>query len=749
MRCFRFIFVLPAILFFLSGCSDHTKELKSLTSYVDPFIGTDEHGHVFMGANVPYGFVQLGPTQHGQGWDWCSGYHYSDSTIIGFGHMHLSGTGIGDLGDISFMPVLGEIKNQRGTLPDESTGIYSYFSHDNEVAKPGYYSVFLDRFGIKAELTTTERTGFHRYTFPGSDDSRIVIDLEHGIGWDLPVDTYITVENDSVVSGYRKSTGWAENQKVYFTAVFSKPFNDFYLFDQKERVEGSEVNVQRAYGHALFDTEENESVYVKVGLSPVSIDNAKENLSIELDHWDFDRVVAEADDAWNEQLNKIVVETDNEEYKTIFYTSLYHTMIAPSVFHDHNGDYFGSDHKIYNDNSYTNYTVFSLWDTYRAAQPLMTIIHPEMIEDVAQTMLNIYDQQGKLPVWHLMGNETNTMVGNPGIPVLADIILKGYDVDIEKAYEAMKVSALLDERGLDLHDKYGYIPFDKHITEETVAMSLEYALADWSLAQVADMLGYSDDYDYFMERSKSYQHFFDPESKFLRALSSDGERFREPFDPFKTVHRSDDYCEGTGWQYAWLVPHDVNGLIDLHGGGDKFVNKLDSLFIVEGDLGDEASPDITGLIGQYAHGNEPSHHVAYIYQYAGYQWKSAERVHEILTTMYDTTPSGLCGNEDVGQMSAWYILSAMGFYQVEPAGGKYIIGRPLMDRVTVKVKNGDFTITAHNNSDANKYIQRVKLNGKEYSKSYIMHSDIEAGGHLEFYMGNTPSDFGSEIANRP
>lgn len=733
----------------IAGCDSESGSNENLTQYVDPLIGSGGHGHVFVGANVPFGFVQLGPTQLTTGWDWCSGYNYSDSTIIGFGHQHLSGTGIGDLGDISFMPATGEVKTTRGALPDETSGIYSFFSHEREVVRPGYYAVHLDRFDVDVELTATARVGFHKYTFPQSSDAKVIIDLEHGIGWDAPVEGYLVMENDSVISGYRKSTGWAKDQRTFFTAVFSKPLKGFSVYDGLDLKPGTSIVARKAYGMAMFDTRQGESVYVKVALSPVSIENARLNMEAELPGWDFDAAKAAAEKAWNEQLCKIKVETRDVAQKRTFYTALYHTMIAPSVFCDVNGDFRGADGMIYRDQSFTNYTTFSLWDTYRAAHPLMTIIHPEMLPDIAGSMLKIYEDQGKLPVWHLMGNETDCMVGNPGIPVLADMVFKNVDVDKEKAFQAMKNSAMLDERGMKWLKEYGYIPFDKE-PAESVAKTLEYALADWCVAETAKLLNKDDDYAVFAGRSKAYKHFFDPQTRFNRGRSSDG-LFREPFNPFHSAHREDDYCEGNAWQYVWLIPHDVYGLIDLFGSDDAFIEKLDSLFIAEGDMGEHASADITGLIGQYAHGNEPSHHIAYLYAYVGQPWKTAERVRQIMTTFYDDTPFGLCGNEDVGQMSAWYIMSAMGFYQVAPAGGVYVFGSPLMDEAVLNVGNGKmFKIIAHNNGPDNIYIKSVKLNGKPYAKSFIRHADIAAGGTLEFEMSNAPSaTFGVDRSERP
>ena len=726
------------MLFFGVSCQVHEQVQEiSLTKYVNPYIGSGEHGHVFVGANVPYGFVQLGPTQFSEGWDWCSGYHYSDSTIIGFGHQHLSGTGIGDLGDISLMPVIGEVKTTRGTLPNQESGIYSYFSRDNEFVAPGYYSVLLDRFNIGVELTASNRVGFNKYSFPETDDARVIIDLEHGIGWDTPVEGYITQINDTTIAGYRKSSGWAKRQEVYFTAVFSKPMYSFIVSDSTVKKESNSLVARRVYGQAIFNMPKDEELLVKVALSPVSIDNAAENMRHEIPGWDFDKAVADADGTWNRELNRVLIETNDEITKEVFYTSLYHTMFFPAISHDVNGDYRGADGKVHNDASFTNMTVLSLWDTYRAAFPLISITNPELSKNLAGTMLNIYKQQGKLPVWHLMGNETDIMVGNPGVCIMADFLLKGVEMDRDLAYEAMKVSSMLDDRGMKQLKEYGYIPFDKDNTYETVAKGLEFAISDWSVSQVAKLFGNDDDYNYFLNRSKSYKHYFDHNTNFMRGISSEG-AFREPFNPFRSVHMRDDYTEGNAWQYTWLVPHDVDGLVDLFGGKEPFIEKLDSLFVVEGDIGDESN-DITGLIGQYAHGNEPSHHVVYLYSMLGQRWKTADKVREINSSFYTNKPEGICGNEDVGQMSAWYIMSALGFYQVKPAGGEYVLGSPIIDKATINIDNDtQFTIIVKNNSPQNKYIQSVKLNGAGYDMSHINHSDIVKGGTLEIEMGSNP-----------
>ena len=696
---------------------------QDYTQYVNPFIGTGGHGHVFLGANVPFGNIQAGPTQKKQGWDWCSGYHYSDSTVIGFGQMHLSGTGIGDLGDVSLLPMTNP--SQREVK----------FSHKAEYVRPGYYSVMLAS-GIRVELTATQRVAFHRYSFPAdATKGYIALNLAQGIGWDKMTSCKFKQESDKTITGFRMSEGWAKDQRVYFVAEFSEPV-------QLEENERDTIGI-----FSVAST--NQPLLVKVGISAVSVENARENLQQELPGWNFASVVAKANADWNRELSKIAIKTQDERAKRIFYTALYHTMIAPSVFSDVNGEYRGADGKTHK-GDFTDYTTFSLWDTYRAAFPLMTLIQPEMQRDLAETMLHIFKQQGKLPVWHLMGNETDCMVGNPGIPVLVDIALKGFNVDKKAVFEAVKASAMRDERGMGLLKKYGYIPCDLDPEKETVAKGLEYALADACIAKLAKQLGKTEDYKYFYKRSQSYRDFyFDKQTKFMRGVTSD-HKFREPFDPFSTVHRQDDYTEGNAWQYVWLVPHDVHGLVAAFGGEKPFVSKLDSLFIVNGDMGAEASPDITGLIGQYAHGNEPSHHILYMYNYVGQSWKGADKIRYVLANLYHDDFDGLSGNEDVGQMSAWYILSSVGFYQVDPAGGRYVFGSPLFDEATLNVGNGKtFRVVAHNNSSENKYIQSAKLNGKPYTRSYIDFKDIVRGGTLEFVMGNKPSQFGVKPSDRP
>lgn len=720
----------------------------SLTQYVDPYIGTGFHGHVFLGASVPFGAVQLGPVNLSEGWDWCSGYHYSDSTIVGFSHTHLSGTGIGDLGDIAVMPVTGDVRMAKGNPGNPSDGFVSLFSHKEEKVRPGYYSVRLKRYDIKAELTATERVGFHRYTFPQSQNAGIVIDLRQGIGWDGPVETYLEKVNDTTLVGYRFSSGWAADQRVWFSMVFSKPFKSFSLSDSTTAKPGTSLKAKKVFGRVSFATKAGEVVLVKVAVSPVSIENARANMKAELPGWNFAKTVAEADAAWNKELSRVVIHSKDPARMRTFYTALYHTMIAPSLFNDHNKDYRGTDKQVYKNAAFNNLTTFSLWDTYRAAHPLFTILERDKVNDMINTMLAIYKQQGKLPVWHLMGNETNCMVGNPGIIVVADAWLKGFDgFDRNLAFQAMKNSAMLDERELRYVKRYGYIPADSSV--ESVAKGMEYAIADWGIGQVAKKMGQQADYEYFNKRGHYYQNYFDKGTRFMRGRISDTE-WRTPFNPFESVHGKNDYTEGNAWQYTWLVPQDPEGLIKLLGGEKRFSQKLDSLFSITGYLGANASPDISGMIGQYAHGNEPSHHISYLYNYVGQPWKTADKVRHILDSLYTDKFDGLCGNEDVGQMSAWYVLSALGIYEVNPVSGMYVIGSPVIDDATLNVGGGKtFKIDVKNNSRINKYVQGILLNGKPYSKSYILYSDIIKGGTMTITMGNKPSSWATRTEDRP
>ena len=733
-------FLPAAALLLAAACSPSQPAAESdFTRFVDPKIGTGGHGHVFVGANVPFGMVQVGPTSIPQEWDWVSGYHRSDSTVIGFSHTHLSGTGIGDLFDVTVMPVVGEVTYARGTEDDPSSGLWSYADRTREIARPGYYSVPLTRYGITAEMTATSRVGLHRYTFPASDAAAVVFDLENGGCWDKATDTGFRFSDDSTrISGWRYSTGWAKDQKVYFVAEFSKPARGIAYLHPGEMDDSKMPRIAARYARVDFDTEEGEQLLVKVALSPVSVEGAEANLAAELPGWDFEATAAAADKAWNDELSKVKITTEDETAKRIFYTGLYHTMVAPSVFCDVNGDYRGSDYEIHRAPGFTNYTTFSLWDTYRAAMPLMTILHPERMPDIVQTMLHIADEQGRLPVWHLWGNETDCMVGNPGIPVVADAIVKGIEgFDREKAFEAIRKTAMDPGRGNGLRMEHGYIPCD--LFNEAVAYDMEYALADGAAARAAEALGRTEDAKYFTERSHSYRNYFDPATRFMRGRDSKG-GWRTPFNPFASTHRADDYCEGNAWQYTWLAPHDVKGLEGLFGSRAKMIEKLDSLFTVSSVIeGGETSPDISGLIGQYAHGNEPSHHILYLYTMLGQPWKTAGKVREVLTTLYHDRPDGLSGNEDVGQMSAWYVLSSLGMYEVEPAGGRYWFGIPLFDRAEVKVPGGVFVVAAKNNTPENRYVQRITLDGKPYDKPYITHGEVMRGGVLEFEMGPEPA----------
>lgn len=728
----------PVLSLCLASCGSSQKgqEMEDLTQFVDPRIGTGGHGHVFYGANVPYGFIQLGPTSIPQSWDWVSGYHVSDSTVIGFPHTHLSGTGIGDLHDINVMPVVGEVTYSRGDASSYETGLWSYSDRSKEVVTPGYYRTHLSRYNVDVELTATKRVGFHKYTFLGSESPAIVFDMVNGGCWDKTTEAVIRVVNDSTVSGYRYSKGWADDQRVFFRAEFSRKFDNVEFIVNDSVKEGDMAKGAQLFARVNFAAENKEPVYMKVALSPTSEEGAQLNMQTELSGWDFEKTIADAKAAWNKELNKVKVYTTDEASKKIFYTSLYHTLFAPSEFCDVNGDYYGADKQMHKDEGFVNYTTFSLWDTYRAAQPLMTILHPEKMSDIINTMLHIHQQQGKLPVWHLMGCETNCMVGNPGVPVVADAILKdikGFDTEL--AFKALKESSMLPERGMEHRIEYGFIPADK--MTEAIAYDMEYAIADWAVAQAAQKLGKQEDYEYFLKRSKSYKNYFDASTGFMRGKMLDGS-WRTPFSPYASSHREDDYCEGNAWQYTWLVPHDVEGLVECFGSKEAFVNKLDSLFLANGDMGEASSPDISGLIGQYAHGNEPSHHTVYLYTLVGQPWKTADRIKEILHTMYTDQPDGLSGNEDVGQMSAWYILSSFGFYQVEPAGGKFVFGYPNFDKVEIAVPAGKFVIERENKGQQNNYIQGIVFNGTEYKKPWIEYADIMKGGELKFLMGDEP-----------
>ncbi len=719
------LFFASALLF--TACTQ--PQTEKLTSHVNPLIGSGGHGHVFVGAHVPFGMVQLGPTSVTTTWDWCSGYHQNENSVIGFSHTHLSGTGIGDLFDVTVMPVIGDVTYARGILDEEKSGLWSPADRTKEVAKPGYYAVPLTRYNINAEMTSTARVGYHRYTFPCSQESALVFDLENGGCWDESTETFMEAEGNNTIVGYRYSKGWAKDQKIYFVAQTSKPFDKFELHGYKNM-----------YGRASFATDNNETVILKVAISPVSIEGAKAAMQAEASHWDFDKIAKAADEAWEKELGKIRIQENSVIPATTFYTAMYHAMTAPILFNDINGDYRGADGNIYNA-KHNTYSIFSLWDTYRAKMPLMSIIQSERMGDFIATMLDICDKQGRLPVWHLWGCETDCMIGDPGIPVVADAIVKGIKgFDKERAYEAIKKTLAHNERGRDLRRQHGYIPCD--LFKESVAFDMEYAIADGAAAQAAAALGYNEESMQHTRNSHSYRHFFDPSTGLVRGKKTTGE-FNEPFNPFFSAHRDDDYCEGNAWQYTWLVPQDVAGMANCFGGKEKMLAQLDSLFNLPSVIEGDPSPDISGLIGQFAHGNEPSHHILYMYTMLGEPHKAAERIREVLCTLYDDSVDGLSGNEDVGQMSAWYILSALGFYEVEPAGGRYWFGTPSVANAELEVEGGVFKIETENmtpeNVEKNIYIQSVKLNGEEYNLPYINHSDIKAGNKLTFTMGDTPA----------
>lgn len=731
-------FLLLSCLMCAFGCTGTDKpEVINPVAYVDPYIGTGGHGHTFLGVTAPFGAVQIGPNNINKGWDWCSGYHYSDSIVIGFSHLHLNGTGCSDTGDILFMPYTGKARTQPGTQQDPLAGYASYYSKDNERALPGYYEVLLKTHRTKVELTASDRVAFHRYTFPKDVEKHVMINLKDANGDDRPTDTYLEQINDTVIRGYRYSTGWSKKQQIYFSAVFSQPVHLTLYHDSVQvagnRLQGLDVKGNVAVAPVV------EELGVKVGISPVSMENAMDNIGQEIKDWNFENIVAETTGKWNAELSKLQVETTDTVAKRIFYTALYHAFMQPIMFNDCSGEYRGTDKNIYGDPGFTNYTVFSLWDTYRAAHPLYTLVQPERVPDFINSMLAIYEQQGRLPVWHLYGSDTNEMIGIQSVPVIADAILKDVKgFNYERAYQAMKASMMSDYKGLSYVTDLEYIPADKE--NESVAKGLEYAIADWGVAQVARKLGKTEDYEYFSKRALAYQNYWDKDTHFFRGKNRDGS-WVTPFNPVHSTHRNDAYCEGNGWQYTWLVPHDVEGLISLFGSKEAFVSKLDSLFLVNEDLGDAASPDISGLIGQYAHGNEPGHHTVYLYSFVGQQWKTAEKVDYILSHMYSDLPDGLQGNEDCGQMSSWYVFSALGFYPVNPSDGMYVFGRPIFDKVVLKLpENKVFEIRANNNSADNKYIQSIELNGQPYNKLYISHADIMAGGTLVFTMGNRPNE---------
>jgi predicted alpha-1,2-mannosidase len=699
---------------------------RDLTRYVDPFVGTGGHGHTFPGAIVPFGMVQLSPDTRLTGWDGCSGYHYSDSVIYGFSHTHLSGTGISDYGDILLMPTVGEIYFDAKNGDRLESGYASRFSHRNETASPGYYSVQLDAHNIFAELTTSARVGMHRYTFPATSEANIILDLVHR---DKVTDSGLRITGERTAEGWRRSQAWAKDQIVYFALEFSQPFTAFKLAPDvvKDTSTGASKHLRAAF---RFNVAKDAPVMVKVGISAVSVEGARRNLKAEIDHWDFDRVRRDAASEWNRELRKINVSGGTDTQLRNFYTALYHVMTAPNLYMDVDGQYRGRDFKHHTAKNFTNYTVFSLWDTFRAAHPLYAIIDQKRTRDFINTFLAQYEQGGRLPVWELAANETETMIGYHAVSVIADATAKGIDgFDREKAFAAMKHSAELRHFGLGPYIDKGFIGMEEE--RESVSKTLEYAYDDWCIAEMARILNRPNDQKRYLRRAQSYKNIFDSASGFVRPRSNGG--WFSPFDP-REVNFS--FTEANSWQYSFFAPHDVSGLVNLMGGRHKFAAKLDQLFTTSSETTGREQADITGLIGQYAHGNEPSHHMAYLYNYVGEPWKTQSRVRQIMDQFYKPTPDGLIGNEDCGQMSAWYVLSAAGFYPVTPGSTTYVIGSPLFPRLMFNLENGrQFVVSATRVSPKNMYIQSAKLNGKPYAKSYIDHRDLMNGGELALVMG--------------
>lgn len=728
-------------LFFLLAAAALLPAQRRFTSYVDPFIGTAAHGHVFPGAAVPFGMVQLSPDNGTEGWDWTSGYHWSDSTIKGFSHTHLSGTGVGDLCDILFMPAVLKRPGDRYA---------ARFSHTDEKAEPGYYRVTFPATGITAELTATDRAGFHRYTFAKGKEASVVIDLGHRLNWDSPTESHINIEGKQLVTGYRFSRGWAPKQRIYFAARFDRPFRSVHLGNDSVMTSSGTTRTEKGVKAVLrFRTERNAPVLVKVGISAVSVEGAVKNLDAEIPGWSFDAVRASASDRWERALERVAVADTTAPVLRTFYTALYRTMLAPVTYSDVDGRYRGGDDSVHHADGFTNHTIFSLWDTYRAAHPLYTIVQPERVNDLVRSMLAFAREHGRLPVWTLHANETMCMIGYHAVPVIADAYLKGFrDYDAQEAFAAMQTSAMADHLGLRSYRQYGYIPTDHEV--ESVSKTLEYAYDDWCIARMAEETGNPGQAVPFYRRSQFYRNVFDTASRFMRGRTSAG-AWREPFDPLAVDHRLNDYTEGNAWQYSWYVPHDVAGLIALHGGEEAFIRRLDSLFDQRTSLtGDNISPDISGLIGQYAHGNEPSHHIAYLYMYAGAPWKGQERLAAIMRTMYRDTPDGLSGNEDCGQMSAWYIFSALGFYPVNPADQRYVIGTPAVSGASLALPGGKrFTMRAEGLSPSHRFIAAVTLNGTPLARTYLQHSEIMNGGELVFRMTDRPAVWGSGPGDAP
>lgn len=716
-----------------TACSTPNKSESDVdyTQYVNPFIGTDFTGNTYPGAQAPFGMVQLSPDNGLPGWDRISGYYYPDSTIAGFSHTHLSGTGAGDLYDISFMPVTIPYNEAEAPL-----GIHSKFSHENESAYAGYYQVMLEDYGINVELTATERCGIQRYTFPEAE-SAVFLNLAKAMNWDVTEDSYIEAVDSVTVRGYRFSDGWARGQKVYFYSRFSRPFQHMSVDTVLIEKDGLKIS-NGVVARFDYRTHKDEQITVVTAISGTSMEGAAKNLMAEAPDNNFDTYLSRAKELWNKELSKIQIESDNADDKTVFYTALYHSMLAPTIYNDVDGAYYGPDKKVHQAEGWTNYSTFSLWDTYRTAHPLFTYTQPERTNDMVKSFLAFFEQNGRLPVWNFQGSETDMMIGYHSVPVIVDAYLKGIgDFDAEKALEACVKTANLDEyRGIGVYKEKGYVPYDLTPYENwSLSKTLEYAFDDYCIARMAEKMGKTDIMKEFDERAGYYKNVFNPVTSFMQPRDSKGNFIAD----FKADAYTEDICESNGWQYLWSVQHDVKGLIDLTGGKERFAQKLDSMFTFQPASEEELPIFSTGMIGQYAHGNEPSHHVSYLYNYVNQPWKGQKYLAQIMHDLYTNEPAGLCGNEDCGQMSAWYVMSAMGFYPVNPVSGKYEIGTPIFPKVQLHLANGKvFTVLAHNVSRENMYIQSVKLNGVAYDKCYITHQQIMEGATLEFEMGNTP-----------
>lgn len=754
------------------SCSNKNEKKFNIVDYVNPMIGTDYHGHTFPGAALPGGMVQLSPDTGTEGWDWSSGYHYSDSSIIGFSHLHRSGMGAGDWGDILLMPTIGKLKVVPGSKENPDEGYRSRFSHEEEQASPGYYAVFLKDYTIHVKLTVSKRAGFHRYTFPKSDASNILIDAGHGIREDFRMGSEIEIVSDTEIVGHRQSQGFVKHKDVYFCAKFSKPFKDYGTWNNENIKALSKKDKGKYIGaYVKYATSENETIEVKVGISYTSIEQARLNLDTEIPDWNFDQTRDNARKTWAEALGKIEIQPSaknsekyNHEKLVTFYTAFYHSLLFPATFSDVDGKYVGLDQQVHTATGFTYLSDFSFWDTHRAQMPLLTIVEPQRNINVIKTLIAQYEQGGWIPTPQQFGNSyTNDMIGDHPVSIMIDAIKKGIDdFDMSKAYKAVRKNAMelpppdhpsKGRPGLDLYMEYGYLPYDKGVSE-SVSRTLEYAYCDWCVAQFAKIMEKTNDYNMFFKRSQNYLNIMDPDTRLARPKDSEG-RWLSPFNPTLVGHYEHrHYTEANSWQYTWFVPHDVAGLIDFQGGRQSFIRKLDTLFTMSSEIQDNAS-DVTGLIGQYAHGNEPSHHILYLYNYAGAPWRTQELARKVMDELYHSNPDGLCGNEDMGQMSAWYVLSSMGFYPVAPGQNVYAIGSPEFGKVTIHLDKKyypveKFTIETVNNSKENKYIQSARLNGIPLNKPWFVHEIIKGGGTLVFEMGAKPNkSWGAKPENAP